>query len=93
MIDIERIEKGYLRFRTLCDTLLFKATYMSEKENRWEVRCNGRFIFMAEGDGAEKDCKEVAKELNEILQPFIEKQYTKFLDEVIVSKHKLESSN
>lgn len=110
MIDIDRIEKAYLRFKTLYDTLVFKAVNMKQdgwmkpnpagKETkddvyRWEVRCNSRVIWTAlhNDPDAEKQCVDIVKELNELLQPFIEKQYTKFLDEVIVSKNKFESSN
>lgn len=99
MIDMERIEKAYTKFKTLHDTLVFKAVEMKSEEkdqhgkatepkgSAWEVRCNSRFIYSARGDNAEKECKAIAKELNELLEPFIEKQYIKFLDEVIVSKN------
>lgn len=98
MIDMERIEKAYLRFKVLHDTLVFKAVEMKSDEKdqhgkstepklpRWEVRCNSRFIYLATGSGAEVEAKTIAAELNDLLSSFLEKKYTDFLDEVIVSK-------
>lgn len=103
MIDMDRIEKSYLRLKLLCDSLLFRIREVTsegkdqhgkdistQKEPYWEVTCNARYI-------CKEDTKEkataVADELNNILKPFIEKHYTKFLDEVIVSKTKIENSN
>lgn len=106
MIDIERIEKAYLRFKLLHDSLVFRVHELKSdgkdqngkeisvsSEPMFEVRCASRFIVLCKGSGAASEAKGIAAELNDILSGWLEKQYTKFLDEVIVSKTKLESSD
>lgn len=83
MIDMERIEKAYIKFKLFHDNLHFKAF---EKE----VRQGPRTVSYCE---SVEVALEEAAELNKLLELFLEKQYTNFLDEVIVGKHIIESSD
>lgn len=94
MIDIERIEKAYTRFKSYMDTLTFSAKEMKAEERdsygkkistddkiRWEVRCNGRFISVHTEDKAEEEAISIAEDLNNCLASFLEAEYDRFMNE------------
>lgn len=95
MIDIERIEKAYNRFKLLFDHCHFKAVEMKQTEKDqhgktisdtdkpvYEVRCNARFIYAFRGNGSESSAKDVVERLNKSLEEFIQEEYDTLLNEI-----------
>lgn len=79
-IDLEKIEKAYIRFKLLADNLMFRVSTIPKPDNPeykdtkeyFEVRCNSRFVFSSKDKG---DCETLALRLNIALTEVMQEEY------------------
>ena len=76
MINLERIEKAYLRFQNMAVSLQFRTV---KKEIGWEVVQHGTRLLLT---STEEECNKLVEELDISVQEIIREEYDRMMNEL-----------